>query len=360
MLQEKPQKNLIQVPEFHEADLRIANLENPLSDNQFLADKTVIYAPQNAVDYLKSFNVDGVTIANNHIQDKGEEGILDTIQALKTASISFCGGGENISQARKPMVFSSSNEQIAILGYCDYNRPHLQQIYLAGDDTPGVSPLIYQHIIEDVEKIENDVSRIILFFHWGREHTWFPPSSDIKLARSLLKHPRIDLIIGCHAHLPQGYIEYNGKRAFFSLGNFLFPNLYKNPPYHAVYPENPQNYAITTSSGRVFELTHKRWVKWARRALLISYDTKTNNTNILFTEQDFLKPIVRPIHSFSRLYFFNWVYSREDKLFKVVSDSWFKYITLKRKISLYKLYFINFGPFLFTIKAAMRLFHKLK
>lgn len=138
ILKEKPSSKLIQIPEFYDADFRIVNLENPLSDWPGVADKCAIYAPTSAVEYLKAFKIDGVSLANNHIQDKEEEGIKDTFNTLAKDYIHYCGAGETIDNARKPLILEKDGEKVAILSYCDFNRPYMRQICLAKKNHPGL------------------------------------------------------------------------------------------------------------------------------------------------------------------------------------------------------------------------------
>ena len=253
LLKEKPSSKLIQIPEFYEADFRIANLENPLSDWHGVADKCTIHAPTSAVEYLKAFKIDGVSLANNHIQDKVERGIKDTLFTLNKASIQYCGAGETLENARKPIILEKDGEKVAILSYCDFNRPYMRQIYLATEKVPGVAPLTYEKIIEDMEKLQSEISKVILFFHWGRENTWFPPQHDIELAKKILGHPKVCLIVASHSHLPQACVEYNGKKAFMGLGNFIFPNFFISPPTQISYPEYTSDYDVTHSYHGVYK-----------------------------------------------------------------------------------------------------------
>ncbi len=144
LLKEKPSPKLIQIPEFYEADFRIANLENPLSDWPGVADKCVIHAPTSAVEYLKAFKIDGVSLANNHIQDKEEQGIKDTFNTLTKESIQYCGAGKTLDDARKPMILDKGGEKVAILSYCDFAKSYMSQIGLATEKSPGVAPLSYE------------------------------------------------------------------------------------------------------------------------------------------------------------------------------------------------------------------------
>lgn len=359
LLKERPSSKLIQIPEFYEADFRIANLENPLSDWPGVADKCVIYAPTSAVEYLKAFKIDGVVLANNHIQDKEEQGIKDTFDTLTKESIQYCGAGETLADAREPMILDKGGENVAILSYCDFAKPYMRQICLATEKSPGVAPLRYEKIIEDLEKLQSSVSKVILFFHWGREHTWFPTQHDIDLAKKLLEHPKVSLIVACHSHLPQGCIEYNGKKAFMGLGNFLFPNSFIKPPVQIDYPKSALDYDITHGYHSVYKLTHKRWLKWCRRSLVVSFDTSDDTVHTIFAEQDYLKPVTRKIAPFKMFYILTWIYNNTGRIYHYLSDLWYKYTVFKRLFVNYSFYIKQTGLRIFLSKAVNRIKNKV-
>jgi hypothetical protein len=355
LLKERPSPELIQISEFYEADFRIANLENPLSDCQGVADKCVIYAPTSAVEYLKAFKIDGVVLANNHIQDKEEQGIKDTFDTLTKESIQYCGAGKTLDNAREPLILEKEEEKVAILSYCDFARPYMRQICLATEKSPGVAPLRYEKIIEDMGKLQSDINKVILFFHWGREHTWFPPQHDIDLAKKLLEHPKVSLIVACHSHLPQGCIEYNGKKAFMGIGNFLFPNSFIKPPVQIDYPKSALDYDITHGYHSVYKLTHKRWLKWCRRSLVVSFDTSDDTVHTIFAEQDYLKPVTRKIAPFKMFYILTWVYNHTGRIYHYLSDLWYEYVVFKRWVANYSFYIKQTGLRIFLSKAVNRI-----
>lgn len=308
LLQNPADKDFIQINEFFSADLRIVNLENPISDNEEVEDKSTLYASSLALKHLKAFKIDAVALANNHIQDKKSKGLSDTFKNLYSEDIKFFGAGKNKNEARSPLVFNVDNQKLALLGYCDFNKGYLKDVSLANDTDPGAAPLRYETILEDVEKIKC-ADRIVLFFHWGREHSWYPPKSDIDMTKKLLKHPKIILIIGTHPHLPQGYIKYNGKYAFMSLGNFLFPNFYIQKPVQIYYPkERVENYDVIRGYHPVSRITYKKWKFLNRISLLVNLDMNGNKIKFFPVIQDDNLPRVSKLQGVSKHMLMCWIF----------------------------------------------------
>lgn len=274
---------------FHNTDIRIINLEQPISDNGKVADKCTLHTNSCAVDQLNKLKVDAVNLAHNHIQDKEDDGIIETVSWLNKAGIGSFGAGENIFEAQKPFWI---NDKLCVLGFCEFNRPYLKQIRLANEKEPGVNPLRYSAIISVLRKLPEG-TKAILFFHWGREHVIFPPYDDILLAKKLLEDERVAFIIGTHAHRFQGFVEHNGKRAYMCLGNFLFPNFYIKPPVQIFYPEiKPEKYDVTRQYLAVSKLTYKKWSWKNRLSIGVLFNTENKLHKIIsFYQKDDL-PIV--------------------------------------------------------------------
>lgn len=345
-LQTNPSDLLIQSDFFSEADVRIANLEQSISEGDSTIEKSALFSNASVVPFVKKMNFSALNIANNHIHDKGSDGILDTIKYLDHAEIKHFGAGKNISEAKKPFWI---DEKICIIGYCEYEKSYLDQVQIANKMEPGVNPLRLASILEDLSKLPEG-STAILFFHWGREHTWFPPIEDLQLAKKLLEHDKVLMIIGTHSHRIQGYIEHNGKHAYMSLGNFLFPNFFIQPPNEVGYPKTiPEKYAITRLYHRVNELTYKKWKRINRISLMVSFnlDTKLHSHQFAYQEDD--NPRISTILGWSRLYwemwfiFLSWIYKTPTTIY-IIIESLSKYLTIFTwyfGISLF--YFRNYG-----------------
>ena len=98
------------------------------------------------------------------------------------------GAGKTIYESERAYFISND---IALIGYCEFGKPYLKKIALAGENQPGVNPLRYEKIKKDLDNLPEGTSAV-LYFHWGMEHVWFPPPGDIKLAKRLLEDDRLN------------------------------------------------------------------------------------------------------------------------------------------------------------------------
>ncbi|RZB29730.1 MAG: hypothetical protein SRB1_02010 [Desulfobacteraceae bacterium Eth-SRB1] len=291
----------IDIDSFINADQRICNLEQATSDNPIILDKSTVYSPEKGISFLINNKVDIVSMANNHMQDKGKPGFKDAMRLLTENNIKCAGAGSNIQQAEKALQLT---DDLYLMAYCDNNKPYLRKIQIATAEEYGINPFSYEKVIEDLERIP-DGKQAILYLHWGKENVWFPPKGNIKIAKQLLEHPKVHSIIGAHSHRMQGRIKHSGKYAFFSLGNFLFPDFYMVPRSKMVYPDPiPSGVKTTKEYHPVFSLTKKIWKYSCRVSMIVIL--KEGQFKEYFVKQKKRQPVVVELKGFEKLIMKSW------------------------------------------------------
>lgn len=256
-------------------DLRIATLECAMGDDfnfdpiKMQGKKSIIYAKNIDIQKLIDLNIDVVSIANNHIFDLGIEGLQNTINLLKSNNILFVGAGLNYLEASNPVIIKKNNKSIALLGYCSDSTGY-GYLPIAKDDAPGVNHFNINNILKDIKKAKQENDYVFVLPHWGLEHTYFPPYECKKNAHRMIK-AGADGIIGGHSHQIQPLTFYKRKPIYYSLGNFLFPDRYLQPPRPIWYPPdnfNDENLPITFGFPYVTEYTKKIWKPISRIGMI--------------------------------------------------------------------------------------------
>ncbi len=199
-------------------DLSITNLECPICDIPAKASKTgpVLSVPHECVQLLTDGDFDIVSLANNHILDKGEEGILHTMALLEKAGKTMIGGGRNLQEATKTQFIEQNGIRLALIAAAD------EEFCIAGDHEAGAAPLRTIDIclqIQEAQKLGAD--RIILYLHSGHEKYPLPSPEHQKKYR-FFADAGASAIVAHHSHIASGYEVYHGVPIFYSLGNFLF------------------------------------------------------------------------------------------------------------------------------------------
>lgn len=244
-------------------DIRVGTLESAIGDNfSFDEDKmkkwsNIIYAKDENIRRLKEIGIDAVSLANNHVTDLGPDGLINTINLLDLNSILHFGAGKNINEAEAPAVTEIKGKKIAFMAFYDTPvAPHP-----ASEQSPGVCTSV--NLINNIKKVKNNNDYVFVLPHWGFEYFYRPLPDDRKLGYKIIK-AGADGVIGSHTHHIQPYVIYKKRPIFFSLGNFLFPDFYQQPPCPIWYPDLSVD-LNTIPSVYKYNCNHKEHVKhiWA-------------------------------------------------------------------------------------------------
>ena len=204
--------------QFSLADLAIANFENPAPDNfvyhaagfKFSADPDLIAGLANA-------GIDWVSLANNHIGDFGDQGILDTLQNLDRWGIAHGGAEADLDSARAPSMLEAGGTSVAILGY-----DTIKATYGATASSPGSNQMSAARVTADVNAARAaGAGLVIVFPHWGVEYSATTTALQRRLAHAAID-AGADIVIGSHTHWAGGMEVYKGRPIFYSLGDFVF------------------------------------------------------------------------------------------------------------------------------------------
>ncbi len=110
-----PWGNVLEVVK--QADLRLINLECCITahDVPIKTPKVFLFrsGPEN-VEVLKVAGIDFVSLANNHILDFDEGGLIETLETLDRAGISHAGAGKDIVEASSPAFLESKGIRFGI------------------------------------------------------------------------------------------------------------------------------------------------------------------------------------------------------------------------------------------------------
>lgn len=217
-----------------EYDMVVGNLEAPFCENTrpFGAKSAHLRSDPINVEILKYLGVTHVSLANNHMGDYGLEGYRQTIAQLDKANICWFGA------EGKQLRLSCDGNKVALLGYCAYNT---NPLLVSSNNGPGVNPYIADVVMSEMADNRESGYLNLLVAHTGQEHVPMPSFSDLSFARNLADS--FDYVYcGHHPHVIQGVEQREGSPLFYSLGNFIFDDVYtkkdKNKPLISLSESN--------------------------------------------------------------------------------------------------------------------------
>ncbi|MHB8878499.1 MAG: CapA family protein [Myxococcaceae bacterium] len=215
------------LPLLLDSDLRLVNLESPITEYRKPWDRTFkvfhFRADPPVVEFLKAAKIDGVSLANNHALDFGEHGLLDTFRNLDAARIGFAGAGRNLDEAKRPAVFDLAvGKRVALVAYTD-NRPE----FAAGPDRPGtrflpvsLEPETLREVEEDLAAAHRRADLVVVSNHWGPNMVPRPSALFRDFAHAVIERGA-DVYFGHSAHVVQGVELYRNRPIIYDAGDFL-------------------------------------------------------------------------------------------------------------------------------------------
>jgi len=228
---------------FIDGDLAIANMETPvdvMGGNQDLSTFPWFNVPFEILDALVYTGFHHLIFGNNHIVDRGFDGMVASINNFNSVGLGQTGAYISLEDRDVPTIIDVDGIQVGIVAYADS---------LNGNDwklTPEQHLFAVRrfrsHVLDDVAGMvksanwlrEQGAEVVVMSLHWGEEYVDYPSETQRLIARKLVEGG-VDIIMGNHAHVVQPvewHYREDGSRGFimYSLGNFLADQTRLSPP----------------------------------------------------------------------------------------------------------------------------------
>ncbi|MGN7476615.1 CapA family protein [Solibacillus silvestris] len=203
-------------------DYLIANQESPPVGNKYaLSGFPQFSSPPHIIRDIQNAGVDMVTIANNHIVDKGEGGVRTFFENLDEYKMPYVGAYKNQEDLSTHRIIEIGSIKIGMLAYT-YGTNGL---YL-----PKGSPFIINYIDEakikaDIDALKQEADVVAVSIHWGPEYV-YSENDYQKHYASVLNEAGAHIVFGTHPHVLQPYKKLvsgqgHETHVFYSLGNFF-------------------------------------------------------------------------------------------------------------------------------------------
>lgn len=200
-------------------DFNLINLETTLTNSENIVPKVFNFkAKPNKIAVLTEGAIHAVNIANNHILDFSEQGLLETIERLDQANILHVGAGKDMKTAKAPVIIEKKGIKIGLFG-CTDNEPS----WKASASHPGT------HFVEvgnlkalhnEIISLRKEVDLLILSIHWGPNMLKKPAPHFRTFAHALIDLG-VDILHGHSAHVFQGVENYKGKLILYDTGELI-------------------------------------------------------------------------------------------------------------------------------------------
>ncbi|MGI5894973.1 MAG: CapA family protein [Candidatus Merdivicinus sp.] len=200
-----------------EADFRIFNLETPLVHTLCPIPKCGpnLSAPVCTIRGIRSLNPSLLTLANNHILDQGQEGILSTMETLQKYAIPFVGAGNSLQEASSPYILQKEGISVGIYACAEH------EFSIASETSAGANPFDPLESYDHVSSLKKKCDYVIVLYHGGKEYYRYPSPNLQKYCRKFVEKGA-DLVICQHSHCIGCMENYQQGILVYGQGNFLF------------------------------------------------------------------------------------------------------------------------------------------
>src|SRR6266700_6972013 len=233
---------------FETTTLDVKKGQSP-KDGRFLS-------PPEALESLKTFGFNLLSLSNNHAWDLKVPGIQNTLEQVKRLNLAHAGTGNTIQEAVAPGYLRTPKGTVALIGIASGlieeggaatpNRPGVNELRVEGNK-PNLEDT--QRILQSIRDARKQADIVIVYEH---NHVFDKPFRTIMLEElperlgppDWLKkwtHAEVDagadIIVMHGAPLLHGVEIYRGRPIFYDLGNFIY-----NLPPTLTYIDEPMSW----------------------------------------------------------------------------------------------------------------------
>lgn len=203
------------LPAIEEADLVIGNLECAVSDSPKPIKKTgpILHTNTQSLKTLKDF--DALSLANNHIRDCGDEGVMTAIETCRKMGIKTFGAGKDIISSREPKIIEKDCLKIGLMSFAE------KEFNYATDKRPGACFLDPYYDFDRIRQFRTSVDYLIILYHGGIEYFQYPTPELRRKCRKMVECGA-DLVCCQHSHCIGTIEEYQNSSIVYGQGNSVF------------------------------------------------------------------------------------------------------------------------------------------
>jgi len=240
----------------------VVNLETAITRSEDFLSKGINYrmSPENA-ECLAAAGIGCCILANNHVLDWGEAGLIETLGVLEKLGIQAVGAGRNIISAQAPAVFEvAENRRVIVFAFASVTSGTPKD-WMSGESRAGVNLLrdlsdaSAARIARQITRIKRSADIVIVSIHWGPNWGYCVPQEQVRFAHRLIDEANVSVVFGHSSHHAKAIERYRKGLILYGCGDFL--NDYEGITGHEEYRDDlVLLYALgfDTSSGELRQL----------------------------------------------------------------------------------------------------------
>ena len=218
---------------FEGDDISIGNMEVVIDDGtmKISGSNYSFCAPRSIGHEVASLDLEVLSLANNHANDRGLAGRVSSKKFFKeNSSILTVGTYDTEDRDVSGNIIEINGLKFGFLSYTyGTNKAITEDLrYTLGlykdPDIYKINDEYKELMKKDVEALKGKVDCLIVLMHWGYEYTFIINSEQEELTK-FFNELGVDIIVGNHAHNIQPIkwvnTDYHNTLVYYALGNFV-------------------------------------------------------------------------------------------------------------------------------------------
>ncbi len=179
------------------------------------------------IELFEDVGADVIELTGDHFDNYGYQAMRDTTALYRDKGMLYYGGGDNLEDAKKPLLIENNGNRIAFIG-CN-SKP--DEFYpKATDSRPGPAPCDRAYMVEQIRSLTAEGYLVIATFQHYENYSASPnvlAPEDFRM----MAEAGAAVVSGSQAHYPQSMEFYdNDSFIHYGLGNLFFDQMYYNLP----------------------------------------------------------------------------------------------------------------------------------
>lgn len=209
---------------FSDADIAFINQETPIAPDLYpLSGYPMFNSPREVGEYVEKMGFNVVNHANNHMFDKGEDGLRASLDFwAERSDILTIGAWRSEEEMKKPLLITRNGVTFGFVPMTEHTNgltlpKNTAMRYIRTDE--------FDLMKEQVELAKANADFVVVSIHWGTENS-IDANDNQKYLAQMFTEWGVDLVLGHHSHTlqPMEWMERpDGGRTLviYSLGNFI-------------------------------------------------------------------------------------------------------------------------------------------
>lgn len=178
----------------------------------------VFCSPPEFMALIEDVGADVIELDGDHMMDRGPDAFLYTLELYNKHNLPYYGGGANLAEGSRPVVFVHNGNKIAFVG-CNAKPPG--GYATAAENYPGAAHCFLDDVAKVVAELKADGYQVIVTFQHNERYLWTVAPEDRPDYLAMVD-AGAQIVQGSQAHQPHNYELYKGALIHYGIGNLFF------------------------------------------------------------------------------------------------------------------------------------------